>query len=468
MFLKKYKKWSKQISVKITMVFLLIFVFGSGLLFLLFYFIYSQTLASKDYEILNSKAQSYIAIYKNGGTKSLQNILSSSQTTSEDIPLYVRIENKKHKTTLYFAPNVPDKNHQIELEKLLISRDQKSKLSYITLKESDKEYEFLSIPISSNEIIQVGRNIDDRDEFLDVFEETFLGFIISSILIGGLGGIFFSNRMLKPVRQLINTVKNISLGDDNARVALSNTKDEFETLTTLFNKMLDHVQSSNRAIRETLDSIAHQLRTPLTSVRAEAEVTLRKNPSVEEYRYNIQNSIEGIDQVLEEFNLMMDITEIESGLNNLKKEKVNLNYLCLDVIELYEIIAEEKQIELIFKSESVPLISADKTRLRQAIANLLDNAIKYSGDKTCIIIETGNIPHFTYIKIIDQGIGISQAEIGNIWKRLYRGDRSRNQRGIGLGLSLAKSIIEAHKGKISAESSGDNGSTFTISLPYKF
>jgi signal transduction histidine kinase len=153
----------------------------------------------------------------------------------------------------------------------------------------------------------------------------------------------------------------------------------------------------------------------------------------------------------------------------LKIEQVNLRAICQDIIDLYEIVAEQKEIQIILDSPSANdqiTIFIDRKKIRQALANLVDNAIKYSPENTKIHISYYKHNRQAIIQIQDQGIGINLEELPHIWKRLFRGEKGRTEKGIGLGLSLVKSIVEAHNGSVIVETREGNGSNFIIRLPY--
>jgi len=184
----------------------------------------------------------------------------------------------------------------------------------------------------------------------------------------------------------------------------------------------------------------------------------------------------------------MDITEAESGMMQLRREPADLCQIAHEAVELYEYVAEEKRISLQLKSApagsgaptpwppaaaaqstalaACPVIAAvDRTRMRQVFANLLDNAIKYTPDGGRVIVEVRNEPNQAVAVFRDTGIGIPAEEQNKIWTRLYRGDKSRSQRGLGLGLSLVKAVVEAHGGTVHVSSKLNEGSEFTVRLP---
>ncbi len=170
---------------------------------------------------------------------------------------------------------------------------------------------------------------------------------------------------------------------------------------------------------------------------------------------------------------LMDITEAETGMMKLQREPVDLCQLAREVVELYEYVAEEKKITVSLDLPQPPAtdlpspvtVSVDRTRMRQVFANLLDNAIKYTPAGGKVTISVRAEPEQAVARFRDTGIGIPLEEQDKIWSRLYRGDKSRSQRGLGLGLSLVKAVVEAHAGKVTVSSQVDQGSEFTVKLP---
>ena len=208
--------------------------------------------------------------------------------------------------------------------------------------------------------------------------------------------------------------------------------------------------------------MAHDLRTPLARLRGVSEMALRESGE-EKSRDALADSVEETDRVLTILNTLLDVTEAESGLMRLNLEPTDLCQLVNDVAELYEYVAEEKNIKL--EKDCAPLVvKADKVRLRQVFANLLDNALKYTEPGGTVTIRGASLPGGARIGVQDSGAGIPAEEQPRIWERLYRGDKSRSQRGLGLGLTLVKAIVEAHGGRLSLRSEPGKGSTFVVEL----
>lgn len=468
MFLSKLKSFFRQVGVKMTLGHLFLLIVSSSFLFFMFYYLFSQSLEKKDHEILEARFKEYKAIYSLGGIAALEKyMLSPDLSIKESSAFFVRIEKADYSTSFFQSEGLNNIFNVREIEHGLYDHSDKKKWFYIKTKRADDDLEILSLRMKNGEYLQVGKTVSDRDELLEHFEKSFAEVLLIALALGGVGGVLLTNRVLRPIRELINTLQSINKGDEEARVPVRGTEDELEELTKLFNEMLDHIKTSNQGMRQTLDTIAHELRTPLTSIRGIAEVHLRKQTiSDGEARKAFENCVEGIDEILAEFKMMTDITEVESGLQNLRKEDVDLLSVCEDIIDLYEIVAEQKEISIHLSSEAKSLhLQADRKKLRQALANLIDNAIKYSAERSEINVNFYRHNQHAVIRISDQGIGIDDEDLPHIWKRLYRGENGRNEKGIGLGLSLVKSIIEAHNGSISVETKKDEGSTFIIRLP---
>jgi signal transduction histidine kinase len=233
--------------------------------------------------------------------------------------------------------------------------------------------------------------------------------------------------------------------------------------------MLDRIQALVTGIREMSDNIAHDLKSPITRIRGISEVTLTTGASDKEYETMAASTIEECDRLLDMINTMLVISKTEAGVNKLDTRDMDITAIVRDACELFQAPAEDKDLRLVCDAQGNFSISGDNRLIQRMIANLLDNAIKYTpAGGTVHVSVHPQSNHSVAITIKDTGVGISDRDISRIFERFYRCDPSRSEAGIGLGLSFARAIARAHYGDITVSSSPDKGSTFTVKLPKRF
>jgi signal transduction histidine kinase len=285
------------------------------------------------------------------------------------------------------------------------------------------------------------------------------------VLLGFTGGIFLSRRALRPIRHLTETVQSISAGKMDARAPALQTRDELGELISLFNSMVEKIEKLIRGMRESLDNVAHDLRTPMTRMRGIAEMALRSGEGPDVCREALADCLEESERIMRMLNTLMDISEAESGAMALDLREIKVSEVIDRVAELYGYVAEDKEVALETSCFQGLALVADPVRIAQALGNLVDNAIKYTSRGGRVSVEARAEGDRILIIVGDTGIGIGREELPRIWDRLYRSDLSRSQKGLGLGLSLVKAIVEAHKGEVHVSSVPRKGSIFTLSLP---
>jgi signal transduction histidine kinase len=377
---------------------------------------------------------------------------------------FVRITGTEH-TALFMS--VPRQSDQFDLS-ALDCQDQGKTIDWLELPASDQSTRWLiaTIPLADGDRLQVGKTTEAQSALLEHFKFVFGWVALIAIVLGVAGGSLLTRRALAPIRQLINGLQQaIDTGTFDQKMPVRVGTDELSQLATLFDRLLEKNSALIRGMREALDNVAHDLRTPMARLRAHAETALQTTDDLPGAREALSDSLEESDRVLTILDTLMDISEAEFGLMRLDKSTVNLAALVSSVIDLYQFVAEDKEISIAADIAEGMTCVADPNRLRQVLVNLLDNALKYTPRGGHVSFRARPESDHVLIEVKDDGMGISAEELPRIWERLYRSDKSRAQRGLGLGLSLVKAVVEAHLGKMEVESLTEVGSTFRLILP---
>ena len=463
MFLRKKDRAGITFSLKLSLLYALFFVISSTGLFIIAYYLIDNLIDQRAREIIHNRIEEYRAWYQEGGLRALKARFDEQSDRTRDI-FFVRIIGPRNQVMFVSVPRGFD---GFDYSQLRIPHSTEKDFWLSIKGQAEKGLWAVGVaPLGDGLTIQVGKSTVERRELLAYFQTVFVIFIIPILLLGILGGGFLTFRAIRPLRNLIQTVKDILMtGKMSLRVPVRGEKGEMNELVALFNQMLDKNNTLIEAMHNSLDNVAHDLRTPMTRLRGIAELALQNPEKQEACQEALADCMEESERVLTMLNALMDVAEAETGAMRLNIEDVSVPDMLRSVVDLYEIVAEDKQISIDLKLPEALDIRADQTRLQQVFANLIDNAIKYSMPEKQISVSASQNEKDTTITVSDQGMGITPTDIGKIWDRLYRGDRSRSKRGLGLGLSLVRAIVEAHGGTVAVQSEVNKGSTFTIRFP---
>jgi len=423
-----------------------VFTISALTVVLLAYVLTAQSLAARDHQILRSKVGEYAAAYARGGFRALTNIVRSEQAVTPE-RLLVRVVDRGVETVVLSNPEGWDPSHV--------------------------EYE--TAQLGDGTLVQVGKSNEPRNDLLARLRVALLMLTALILVIAFVGGWVATESAMSPIRRLTETVRQIvETGAIKSRVPLTQprgTEDAIDQLGVLFNAMLDRIERLVEGMRGSLDNVSHDLRTPLARLRGAAEQALSRPPDLQQYRAALEECIEETDHTLVMLDTLMDISEAESGTMALQRQPIDFHEVVERAVDLYRDVAEAKGVTLAVnppsgaKSGTPLMVDADRPRLEQVAANLIDNAVKFTPAGGRVDVRVSAADSMARLDVQDTGPGIPPQELPRIWDRLFRGDLSRSERGLGLGLSLVRAIIHAHGGEVSVDSTLAQGATFTVLLP---
>lgn len=272
--------------------------------------------------------------------------------------------------------------------------------------------------------------------------------LLAMMLASLTAGYGITRAALRPVEAIRNAAQQIVDGDLRHRIPVRPDGDEFDRLGETLNAMLDRINALITSVRGATDSIAHDLRTPLARHRAQLEAALSAPPSAEALPSWIERNIADLDVVLSTFQSLLRISTVQSGLLRREFQACELPQLIQDAIDYIEPLAEDKQQQIRFRSLAGPPLHGHRDLLFQLLVNLLDNAVKYTPAGGEIVVAAAGDAAGWELSVADSGPGIPEAERERVFERLYRVDASRQQPGLGLGLSLVKAVIDLHRGSV--------------------
>jgi heavy metal sensor kinase len=334
-------------------------------------------------------------------------------------------------------------------------------------------------------IVQVASSLEDVEDALNTLFIILIIAVPFALLVAILGGQFLASKALKPVDQITRTARIITSQNLNQRIEPPRVKDEISRLIETFNEMISRLDRSFRQVKQFSTDASHELKTPLTILKGEVEVALRKERGPQEYEEILKSNLEEINRMSQIVEDLLLLSRADSGQIHLNRENINLNEILSEVIAQLNVLAKSKNlhIETSNHHEEVHMY-ADPLRIRELLLNLIENGIKYSEDggsihillsrdgllkegKPFAHVQGEKLPEFVQIVISDTGIGIAKEDQERIFDRFFRVDKARSseQGGSGLGLSICKWIVEAHQGEIRVDSELGKGSSFIVKLP---
>lgn len=328
---------------------------------------------------------------------------------------------------------------------------------------------FISIPRHG----QV-RYVLQAETSLLLYRETRQGLVIlltlgsgTILLVAWLGSGWLAKNVLTPIEVLSTSAETMSEADMGKRLTLDSPYQEFRRLTQAFNSVMDRFQRSGESQRSFCDIAAHEMKTPLTILQGNLEVALLKARTSEEYREALINNLEQVGRLIALTRSLLTLAKFTSGKPPVQLVPLALEPMIQDMVDELTLLADDRRITLSFESQSVPPVLGDAQWLKQALINLLDNALHYTPSGGAVTVRLQEVGEGVVVAVEDTGHGIEPEHLPHLFERFYRTDwaRAKDSGGTGLGLPIVKEIAEAHGGTISVTSQIDKGSVFTLRLP---
>jgi signal transduction histidine kinase len=450
----------RMLGLRLSIWYATVFIISTVVLVGVTYALLASALAQRDHDIIRATLREYASRYELGGLPALRRAVELEQRTGDRERLFVRVVGRDAEATFV---RMPQGWGGYALEDL---GDGSPRLADAIAHDRRAVLEVACARLSDGTILQVGKSNEIRLALLRKFQ-IIVGLVSIVALVAGVaGGLVLTRSTLQPIYDLIDVVQGIiRTGRTETRVPVRDADgDAVDELSALFNTMLDRINGLIAAMGESLDNVAHDLRTPLARLRGISERALQRGDPVEQ-REALADCLEESERILSMLNTMMDISEAETGALQLRRVPITLRALLAEVLELYEDVADGRKVTVTLEPGDEVTVSGARDRLRQVFANLLDNAIKYTPEGGEVRISVARDGDAAVVTVADTGAGIAAEHLPRIWERLYRADPSRSERGLGLGLSLVKAYVLAHGGQVEAQSQPGRGSIFTVRLP---
>ncbi len=461
-----FSKILNTIAFRLTLWFTGIFAICASVAFVLFYFLAIQTLQHQmDQQLLDNASEFSTIIHRNGLLGARELAVVQAQAAGEKV-IFFRL---LYPTGEVFASSHMSywKNVKVSTKALRHLIDHENNIfETIQMSSSGQKARILYSLVAKNAILQTGIAMDANGSFLLAFKKVFIGAMGFIVIFSAVSGWLLVHKALSGVTRITQTARDITGSNLETRVLQTGNKDELDRLATTFNSMLDRIEVLVKSNREISDNIAHDLKSPITQIRGYAELALVQEDTVEDYRFMAANTIEASDRLLDMINTMLLISKAQAQEDDFDFKAIHLSKMICEACELFEPLAEDKQIKFKTEIEEHLHIDADIRMFQRAFSNLLDNAIKYTPPNGQIRIAAFIKDQNVIIEVADTGMGIEPENFENIFKRFFRAESSRTSPGTGLGLSLARTIVRKHKGDIRVTSSPGQGSVFVIALPY--
>ena len=474
-------RFFRTLAFRLTLWYAGIFIISSCAVFLLFYFLVSQTIIKRMDQDLLEKAGSFSAVLSAKGISGVKTLAVLEARAAGEKKVFFRL---LYPDGEVFASSHMNYWQRIGVSKFALTRlvtTKKNVFDTVVIEPEHYRVRVLYNMAGSGVILQTGLSMETYSSFLATFKRVFSASMAIVIFMSALCGWFMSKKALTGLETITGTAREISGTSLSARVPEKGNHDELDELAATLNQMLDRIEALVKSIREMSDNIAHDLKSPVTRIRGLAEICLVHDSSMEDYQAMAASTIEESDRLLDMINTMLVISRTDAGEGGFRFEWTDLSSLVEQACMLFSPLAEDSDIFFDFNVEPSVFAMVDRGMLQRSLSNIIDNALKYTPGSGRVMVclelkpfsslnvppaETSHAGEFIEIQVSDTGPGIALEDMDKVFQRFYRVDPSRTQKGTGLGLCLARSIAREHGGDVTVSSTPGKGSIFSLILPY--
>ena len=345
----------------------------------------------------------------------------------------------------------------------------KSSVSYVNQNIGTTPMRFLVKPIIADgkltEVLLIAHPIQAIQNSINLLLTT-LGIVFLVLMLPTIfGAMWLARKIIKPISDIADSMDNITSENLDKRLMNPNSNDEIERLTTTFNNLLDRLQQSFIREKQFIGDVAHELKTPIATLKGGIELTLSKDRQKIEYQKTLSETLIDIDRITSLLHNILDLAWIGADKNKANNKNYNLSDTIEELREIAVKLGTKKQISVKANIQSNIMIYGDEGKIARAILNVIDNAIKYTPNKKLVYISLRKSMNEAIVEVKDAGVGISKNDLEHVFERFYRGSKTAKTLGSGLGLAISQGIINTYKGTIKIDSVLGKGTTVKITLP---
>ncbi len=454
-----WRRVAQSLGFRLAIWYATIFVASVLAISVLEYGLLERSLVARDHELIRVKLADYAARYAAYGFEGVSDAVAAEQASGGDDRVFVRLVGPNADVLL---ASIPTSWGAYDLQRLGETEGWRA----VPAEGQPVSLEVVTRRLPDGIVLQIGRTTLERERTLRQVRDLMGTLLVSVVALALIGGGALTWSTMRPLRQLLDTLREITrTGRFDKRVTVGGGRDVLSELARVSNALIARIESLVGGMRGSLDTVAHDLRTPIARLRGRAESALVADADPVAAREALADCVEEADRVSSLLTTLMDISEAETGVMQLDRAPVDVGTACAETVDLYEDVAEQKGVSLESEVPAGLVVMADRPRLRQVLANLVENAVKYTPEGGSVRIGAGAGPGEIVIRVSDTGPGIAAEDLPHIWDRLYRAGSATGERGLGLGLSLVKAVVEAHGGRAEVESRPGAGTTFRVRLP---